>query len=341
MGRMSSCVYWRPARLHLCADFWADPVHSRPGHLDALLDALGPDPRLGHRPRSVHGPAAGWPADPFPRLHDRPGVLLDPLGDSRHRRPVVRQPAARGRDRTGDPPVSGRRAPPGGRVEAGAVAPDRRPRGRAAGDVRLRRRPRAARLESGDGITPRKSGGRAGPAGVAPWIAGTRGGGRGGGLERRSLVHRDGLRGAGRVRRDAGSCRRSETLARSRALRRRDRRRRHAAPGAMGDSPPLEPRRRAGDGSGHRQPPAGAHRPGGGAPRRERPRVCRRLQLHSGLSQPDPGSRLDPAWRRDRGGDSLSPRAGARDSCCWRRKRSPSLVTRCSRAASTITTTCR
>ena len=44
---------------------------------------------------SGHGPAAGWPADPFPASRSAP-AFTGSLGDSRHRRPVVRQPAHAG-----------------------------------------------------------------------------------------------------------------------------------------------------------------------------------------------------------------------------------------------------
>ena len=162
-------VYWRPARFCLCADLCADPVHPRPGHHDALLDALGSDPRLGHRSRSVHSSCRSSDRRPiFRGHHDWPGVLLDTLGHSRHRRSVVRQPSACRRDRPGDSAVGGRCTPARGCLEADGLAADRAPDGRAASDVRLRSRSRADRLECRHGSGPRQGGDSHDPVGVAP-----------------------------------------------------------------------------------------------------------------------------------------------------------------------------
>ncbi len=175
-----------------------DRPRSRDQH--TLLAARRPDPGLDDRPSSVHRPAARGTCHARRRLHDRPGVLLDPVGDSRPRRTVVPEHAACGRHRPGDSPVRRRHASARRDLASHAVSLDRGHSGGCAGHGRIRCVPVCARLESGPRIDAGQGGNRPGLAGLAPEVGDARRAHRGAGVDRGARVYRRDLRRGKRLR---------------------------------------------------------------------------------------------------------------------------------------------
>ena len=98
------------ARSSFRARFHSHARHPRLGHWLAVLAARGSDSRLVDCAWPAPQPAPRRPPDARAGLHGWSGVLLDPVGDSRHLRSMVRQSAARRGHRPGGPRIVRRRA---------------------------------------------------------------------------------------------------------------------------------------------------------------------------------------------------------------------------------------